>query len=179
MTTHASAWPGYEVCIVPPGSQKNVGLFNWETGTIAEIRIENVAEQLVIGEDAAVQFWMELHRVCAHGALVELRVAPPAESSGIPAAFPFLPSHMRKMVERLWTLDMDTGASFAVEHGISFGLIAFTPVFAYEYHRQIKRRKLTQEKALALAETQPGVLLSSEFTLIANKRLKGFKEIKL
>ncbi|WP_298817928.1 hypothetical protein [uncultured Roseibium sp.] len=179
MTTHASPWPGYEVCVVPPGRQEIEALFTWETGTIAEIRIENVAERLVTDKDAAAQFWIELHRVCAHGALVELRVAPPAEDSETPTPFPFLPSEMRQTVERIWNLDMDAEAGFAVENDISFGLIAFSPVFTYEYHRQIKRRKMTQEKALARAETRPGVLISSDFTLIANKRLRGFREIEL
>lgn len=151
-------------------------VFAYPDNAFDEVTLEQVAERLVTTSERAKEFWKELHRVCAHGSLVTLRVAPTGEKNN---SFPSTLQHMQDTVVQTWSLNMDDVACFATQNNISFGVVSYTPVFSYDFHRMIKRRKSTQEEALALAEKKSNVLLESVFVLVANKQLRGFEEVSL
>ncbi|MFN3259440.1 MAG: hypothetical protein ACE37J_02665 [Pikeienuella sp.] len=169
--------PGYDVCVVVYKQDTNELVLHGKDGVFAEVLVENVAEHLATDRASAAAFWRELYRICAHGAIVKLLLR--ARPIGAASAFPNSLGEMREAIERVWTLDMDVDACFAVEQGVSFGLLSYEPIFSAEYHRAIKRRKMTQDAALAIAEKEGGVVDFHYFSLIVNKRLSAFEEVEL
>jgi len=169
--------PGYCCVTVPEKPEADIeAFFAYEDDQFDYVLFDHTAERLASDPDRATLFWKHLYRICAHGAVITLRVDP---STAQDKTFPTTLANMQTTVAHMWTLNMDDPAGFASQHNISFGILSHTPVFAYDYHRMIKRRKTTQQKALQKAETDSSVLIEIVFELIANKRFRGFREVSL
>lgn len=178
--------------MMPPGQRiDDLAGLDLPEGSVCEAWLGNAAAALCPTPEAGAAFWRALWRAMAHGGRVELRLRPdePARPGGAPlreakaaGALHHLPlslAEMRALCERVWCLDMDAAAPFAVAQGLSFALVGYEPTFHRDTHRAIKRSKSSQRGALIRAEERAGILHEHAFTLIANKQITSFQEVSL
>jgi hypothetical protein len=178
--------------MMPPG-QRILDLAGLDVpqGSICEAWLGNAAAALCPTPEAGAAFWRALWRAMAHGGRVELRLRPDdpvapggatlrdARAAGALHHMPLDLAEMRALCERVWCLDMDAPAPFAVAQGLSFALVGYEPTFSHDTHRAIKRGKSSQAGALSRAQDRTGIVSEHAFTLIANKQITSFQEVRL